>query len=120
MALHVDVMYDVKDVIVWRFLSKIVCGAKNIKTYIYNVTKIYYQWNVWWKVTEIVTSHSLIRSRVIEFYINSLITFELLELEYGDNINTNINPVSFALKEIQKVTEIVTSQSLSRSRVSSA
>ena len=34
MTLHVDVMYDVKDVMVWHFLSKIVCGAKNIKTYI--------------------------------------------------------------------------------------
>ena len=42
MTLQVDVMYDVKDVMVTFFLSKIVCGAKASKP-IYNVTKIYYK-----------------------------------------------------------------------------
>ena len=70
-----------------------------------------------WQVTEIVTSQSLSRSRV-SFYVDTFIIFEFLSLEYG-KIDTNIDNVSCVVEKIRKVTEIVTSQSLSRSRVSS-
>ena len=44
--------------------------------------------------------------------------FEFLRLEYG-KLDNKIDLVSFVLEEIRQVTEIVTSQSLSRSRTSS-
>ena len=66
-----------------------------------------------------------------ELYIDNFIIFEFLGLEYGE-IDTNIDIVSFIVVRINttghgyrdvtatfQVTEIVTSQSLSRSRVSS-
>ena len=52
-----------------------------------------------------------------EFRIDTFIIFELLSLEYGE-IDTKIESVASVLDEIRQVTEIVTSQSLSRSRVS--
>ena len=46
---------------------------------------------------------------------HSFIIFEFLGLEYG-KIDTRIKSVTSVLDEIRKVTENVTSQSLSRSR----
>ena len=54
-----------------------------------------------------------------EFRVDTFIIFDFLGLEYG-NIDTKIESVASVLDEIRQVTEIVTSQSLSRSRVSSA
>ena len=53
-----------------------------------------------------------------EWYVISFLIFEFLDLEYG-KIDTKIESVASVLDEIRQVTEIVTSQSLSRSRVSS-
>ena len=47
-----------------------------------------------------------------ELYINDFIILEFLGLEYG-KIDTRIKSVTSVLDEIRKVTEIVTSQSLS-------
>jgi len=52
-----------------------------------------------------------------EFRIDTFIIFEFLGLEYGE-IDTKIESVASVLDEIRQVTEIVTSQSLSRSRAS--
>ena len=50
-------------------------------------------------------------------YINNFTIFEFLGLEYG-KIDTKIKSVASVLDEIRQVTEIVTSQSLSKSRAS--
>ena len=52
-----------------------------------------------------------------KFYMDYLIIFEFLSLEYG-NTNAKIVSVSHLSEEIKQVTEIVTSQLLSRSRAS--
>ena len=50
-----------------------------------------------------------------KFYMNYFIIFEFLSLEYG---NTDAKIVSHLSEEIKQVTEIVTSQLLSRTRAS--
>ena len=49
--------------------------------------------------------------------MNNLLIFDIPDLKYR-KIDTKIDFVSFVLDEIRKFTEIVTSQSLARSRAS--